>query len=116
MSFGPKADELPRERLAALVLTTAKRAQAQAVGQIATIMAPVAGENSEAMRFVQSQIPRIDVPAENDLPPAPQFVVNEEQQDAAAPQPPAPRPVRRAVEDDDTDFDQRSLFKREGGW
>jgi hypothetical protein len=81
-------------------------------------MAPVIGENSDAMQFVQSQIPQIDVPDE-DLDPAPaprQFVVNEEQQDAAATQPPAPRPVRRPVEDDDTDFDQRSLFKKEGGW
>jgi DNA-binding protein YbaB len=118
LSFGTKADEMPKDRLAALVLSTAKRAQAQAVGQIATIMAPVIGENSDAMQFVQSQIPQIDVPDE-DLDPAPaprQFVVNEEQQDAVATQPPAPRPVRRPVEDDDTDFDQRSLFKKEGGW
>jgi DNA-binding protein YbaB len=120
LSFGTKADAMPKDRLAALVMATAKRAQAQAVGQIATIMAPVIGENSDAMRFVQSQIPQIDVPDEpDDAPPAPprQFVVNEEQQDAAATQPPpAPRPVRRPAEDDDTDFDQRDLFKKEGGW
>ena len=117
LSFGTKADTMPKERLASLVLSTAKRAQAQAVGQIATIMAPVVGDNSEAMQFVQSQIPPIDVPEEDDLPAAPpqQFVVNEEQQDAATTQP-APRPVRRPVEDDDTDFDQRSLFKKDGGW
>ena len=116
LSFGARADELPKDRLAALVLSTAKRAQAQAVGQIATIMAPVIGENSDAMQFVQSQIPQIDVPDEDLDAAPPQFVVNEEQQDAAASQPPAPRPVRRPVEDDDTDFDQRSLFKKEGGW
>lgn len=119
LSFGAKADDVPKERLAALVMSTAKRAQAQAVGQIATIMAPVIGENSEAMQFVQSQIPPIDIPDEDEYtPPAPQqFVVNEEQQDAAAarPAPPA-RPARRPVEDDDTDYDQRSLFKKEGGW
>ncbi|USX49663.1 YbaB/EbfC family nucleoid-associated protein [Lentzea sp. HUAS12] len=117
LSFGTKADEMPKDRLAALVLSTAKRAQAQAVGQITTIMAPLIGDNSEAMQFVQSQIPPIDVPDEPE-PTAPrQFVVNEEQQDAAATQPPPPpRPARRPVEDDDTDFDQRSVFKKEGGW
>lgn len=118
LSFGAKADEMPKDRLAALVMSTAKRAQAQAVGEIATIMAPVIGENSDAMQFVQSQIPQIDVPDEpDDTPPPRQFVVNEEQQDAAATQPPpAPRPARRPVEDDDTDYDQHSLFKKEGGW
>ncbi|MET9230892.1 YbaB/EbfC family nucleoid-associated protein [Lentzea sp. NPDC003310] len=116
LSFGTKADEMPKDRLAALVMATAKRAQAQAVGQIATIMAPLIGDNSEAMQFVQSQIPPIDVPDEP-APAAPQqFVVNEEQQDAAATRPAPPRPARRPVEDDDTDFDQRSLFKKEGGW
>lgn len=117
LSFGTKADELPKDRLAALVMSTAKRAQAQAVGQIATIMAPVIGENSEAMQFVQSQIPQIDVPDEPEPAPVHQFVVNEEQQDAAATRPaPPPRPARRPVEDDDTDYDQRGLFKKEGGW
>ncbi|MEU3650735.1 YbaB/EbfC family nucleoid-associated protein [Lentzea sp. NPDC034063] len=117
LSFGTKADDLPKDRLAALVMSTAKRAQAQAVGQIATIMAPLIGDNSEAMQFVQSQIPPIDIPDEDLAPPTPQqFVVNEEQQDAAASQPPAPRPARRPAEDDDTDYDQRSLFKKEGGW
>ena len=66
--------------------------------------------------FVQSQIPPIDVPDEPEPAAPQQFVVNEEQQDAAAAQPPAPRSVRRPVEDDDTDYDQRSLFKKEGGW
>jgi DNA-binding protein YbaB len=117
LSFGAKADDLPKDRLAALVMSTAKRAQAQAVGQIATIMAPLIGDNSEAMQFVQSQIPPIDVPDEDAPPPPPQqFVVNEEQQEAVATPPPAPRPARRPAEDDDTDYDQRSLFKKEGGW
>jgi DNA-binding protein YbaB len=119
LSFGSKADDVPKDRLAALVMSTAKRAQAQAVGQIATIMAPVIGENSAAMEFVQSQIPPIDIPDEPDLTPPPpqQFVVNEDQQDAAASQPaPSTRPARRPVEDDGTDYDQRDIFKKEGGW
>ncbi|GHH60378.1 YbaB/EbfC family nucleoid-associated protein [Lentzea cavernae] len=115
LSFGTKADDMPKDRLASLVMSTAKRAQAQAVGQITTIMAPLIGDNSEAMQFVQSQIPPIDVPDEPEPAAPQQFVVNEEQQDAASTQPP-PRPVRRPVEDDDTDYDQRSLFKKEGGW
>ncbi|MFD4673551.1 YbaB/EbfC family nucleoid-associated protein [Lentzea sp. NPDC058450] len=115
LSFGHKADDMPKDRLAALVMSTSKRAQAQAVAQIATIMAPLIGDNSEAMQFVQSQIPHIDVPDEPTPQAPPQFVVNEEQQEAAAHQPP-PRPARRPAEDDDTDFDQRSLFKKEGGW
>ena len=80
-------------------------------------MAPVIGDNSDAMRFVESQIPKIDVPDEPDNAPAPpqQFVVNEEQQYETQP-PPAPRPARRPVEDDDTDYDQRGIFKKEGGW
>ncbi|MDX3658246.1 YbaB/EbfC family nucleoid-associated protein [Streptomyces sp. ID05-26A] len=116
LSFGTKADDMPKDRLAALVMSTAKRAQSQAVGQITTIMAPLIGDNSEAMQFVQSQIPPIDVPDEPEPATPQQFVVNEEQQDAAASQPPAPRPARRPAEDDDTDYDQRSLFKKEGGW
>ncbi|MDT7782937.1 MAG: hypothetical protein QOF58_1356 [Pseudonocardiales bacterium] len=117
LSFGSKADDMPKDRLAALVMATAKRAQAQAVAQITTIMAPVIGDNSDAMRFVESQIPKIDVPDEPDDTPAPprQFVVNEEQQYETQP-PPAPRPARRPVEDDDTDYDQRDPFKNEGGW
>ncbi|GAA3888776.1 hypothetical protein GCM10022243_62090 [Saccharothrix violaceirubra] len=117
LSFGSKADDMPKERLAALVVSTAKRAQAQAVGRIATIMAPVVGDNSDAMRFVQEQIPPIDVSDEHTGEPQPQFVVNEEQQDAAATrQTPAARPVRRPVKDDDTDYDQRGVFKKDGGW
>lgn len=119
LSFGAKADDMPKDRLAAVVMSTAKRAQAQAVGQIATIMAPVIGENSDAMRFVQEQIPPIDIPDDEVGEPVPrrQFVVNEEQQDATATQPaPPPRPARRPAEDDDSDFEQRSLFKKEGGW
>ncbi|MFD1147939.1 YbaB/EbfC family nucleoid-associated protein [Saccharothrix hoggarensis] len=119
LSFGSKADDMPKERLAALVVSTAKRAQAQAVDRIATIMAPVIGDNSDAMRFVQEQIPPIEVPDEHTREPQSQrqFVVNEEQQDAAVTrQTPPVRPVRRPVEDDDTDYDQRGPFKKDGGW
>src|SRR6184192_2661854 len=37
LTFGPRADELPRARLAASVVATAKRAQVQAAQQLATV-------------------------------------------------------------------------------
>src|SRR5690349_9622194 len=41
LSFGPRADELPRARLAQAVLATAKRAQLDAARQLTAVMAPV---------------------------------------------------------------------------
>ncbi|WP_033290513.1 YbaB/EbfC family nucleoid-associated protein [Amycolatopsis jejuensis] len=97
LEFGSRADELPRAVLAAAVVTTAQRAQAQAAQQLTAIMAPVIGENSDAMKFLEEQIPAPEIPDE----PAPsesgrQFFDTTEE--------PAPRPVRRpapAAEDDD---------------
>jgi DNA-binding protein YbaB len=106
LSFGPKADELPRAQLAALVLSTARRAQIQAAEKVTSILAPLVGENSDAMRFVQEQIPLMPEP--EDVPPAsqdqqPRITYNEEQRDAfqtgqqppprfaPPPQPAAPR-------------------------
>ncbi|HEX5403564.1 MAG TPA: YbaB/EbfC family nucleoid-associated protein [Pseudonocardiaceae bacterium] len=57
LSFGPRAEDMPKERLAALVLSTARAAQIQAAQQVTSILAPIVGENSDAMRFVQEQIP-----------------------------------------------------------
>jgi hypothetical protein len=63
LSFGSRADDLPRERLAALILSTARRAQIQAAQQVTSILAPIVGEDSDAMRFVQEQIPVPEEPA-----------------------------------------------------
>ncbi|HEX4724537.1 MAG TPA: YbaB/EbfC family nucleoid-associated protein [Pseudonocardiaceae bacterium] len=116
LSFGPKADDLPRAQLAALVVSTARRAQLLAAQQVTAILAPLVGENSDAMRFVQEQIP--PPPEPEDVPPAsqdqePRTAYNEEQRDAyqtgqqaprftppppSAPRfqpPPAPQPVQR---------------------
>ena len=68
LSFGTKADEMPKDRLAALVMSTAKRAQAQAVGQIATIMAPVIGENSEACSSCSRRFHRSTSPTRTTTP------------------------------------------------
>src|SRR2546423_1932432 len=57
VQFGQKAGELPLPRLAAEIMATVRRAPAQAFQQILAIMAPLIGEVSDAMRFVQEQIP-----------------------------------------------------------
>ncbi|GHG00505.1 MULTISPECIES: YbaB/EbfC family nucleoid-associated protein [Amycolatopsis] len=64
LSFGPRADELPRTRLAQAVLAAARRAQLDAAQQLTGIMAPVIGERSAAMEFLKEQIPAPEVPAE----------------------------------------------------
>ncbi|ALG07005.1 hypothetical protein AOZ06_08755 [Kibdelosporangium phytohabitans] len=114
LSFGAKADEMPKDRLAALVMATAKRAQAQAVSQIAVIMAPVIGDDSDAMRFVKEQIPDVEVPDEPEPEPETSrlAVLNEEEQEQQRPEPPR-RPVRPAP-DDEVDFDQQDFLKRDG--
>ncbi|HEX9338974.1 MAG TPA: YbaB/EbfC family nucleoid-associated protein [Pseudonocardiaceae bacterium] len=91
LSFGPKADELPRTQLAALVLSTARRAQIQAAQQVTSILAPLVGENSDAMRFVQEQIPLMPEP--EPLPPTSEPQQPRYQQ-VTTPAP-APQPVQR---------------------
>jgi DNA-binding protein YbaB len=95
LSFGPKADELPRAQLAAIVLSTARRAQIQAAQQVTAILAPLVGENSDAMRFVQEQIP---VPPEPETPSPPSQHQQQQQprfQPPPVQQQPAPQPVQR---------------------
>jgi hypothetical protein len=81
-------------------------------------MAPVIGTDSEAMKFLEEQLPAPEVPDEEPSPQGrPQFVVNEEQAAPPPMRPPAPprparpappspqRPARPPVEDDgDDDF------------
>jgi DNA-binding protein YbaB len=106
LTFGPRADELPRARLAASVVATAKRAQVQAAQQLTSVMAPVIGPDSDAMKFLQEQIPTPELPEEE--PPAPpRWEFTETQQETPPPPktPPAPpaRPARPRP-DDDEDF------------
>ncbi|WP_326837629.1 YbaB/EbfC family nucleoid-associated protein [Amycolatopsis rhabdoformis] len=90
LSFGPRADEISRSALAAAVVATAHRAQAQAAQQLHAIMAPLIGENSDAMKFLDEQIPTPEVPEEQ--PPASgdtrQFFNRDEE--GSVPPPPAP--------------------------
>ncbi len=131
LSFGPRADELPKAQLASLILATARRAQIEAAQKVTSILAPLVGEDSDAMRFVQEQIP---VPVEPDEDPTtsepqqPRVAYNEEQRDAfqsaprpprfqppvPVPQPPARPGVRPRVDADD-DY-SASPVTREEDW
>ncbi|HKS45110.1 MAG TPA: YbaB/EbfC family nucleoid-associated protein [Amycolatopsis sp.] len=127
LSFGPRAQGIPLNQLAASVLATAQRAQAQAARQIAAVMAPVIGTDSDAMKFLEEQLPAPEVPDEQPPPEPPQFVFNDEQAtppvwppvppQPGRPAPPAqprpPRPARPPVEDDGDD-DFGSVLQR--GW
>lgn len=122
LSFGSKADELPRPQLAQAVVATARRAQAQAAQQVTAAMAPLIGTDSEAMQFLQEQIPEPEEPDEQGAAAntGDRFVLNEEQaeQRSTRPEPAAPpRPPRRPrpAPSDDEGFDEGfgSIFGRE---
>lgn len=100
LSFGKRADELPRAQLAALILATARRAQVQAAQQVTSILAPLVGEDSDAMKFVQQQIPVPEEP--EDAPPTSQ----------AQQQRNRPRPVGGDLDDDYS----AHPVTREEGW
>jgi DNA-binding protein YbaB len=95
LSFGARAEDMPKERLAALILSTARAAQIQAAQQVTSILAPIVGENSDAMRFVQEQIP---------VPPEPEGTLPTSD--------PRSRPIRR---DSDDEYDANPVT-REGDW
>jgi DNA-binding protein YbaB len=116
VQFGQRAGEVPLPKLAAEIMATARRAQAQASQQILAIMAPLVGEDSDAMRFVREQIPSPDVepeePEELSYPGQPTF-----DEEPAEPPRAAQRPTRRHASDvDDDDFGQDSPLSREESW
>lgn len=88
VSFGPRAEEISRSALAAAVVATAQRAQVQAAQQLKSIMAPVIGESSDAMHFLEQQIPAPELPEEQTPEPGSRQFFNRE--DDAPPRPPAP--------------------------
>jgi DNA-binding protein YbaB len=96
LTFGPRADELPRARLAQAVLAAAKRAQVDAAQQLTAIMAPVIGADSDAMEFLREQIPTPELPQEE--PSHREFTGTQRE-----PPPPPVRPARPRP-DDDEDF------------
>ena len=110
LRFGPRADELGHARLAAVVVATAKRAQVDAAQQMKGVMAPLIGTDSDAMKFLEEQIPEPEVPDEPPVPGAPRWELNDVQP-APPPAPPRPRPTRPAPPDDD-DFDGGPILRR----
>jgi DNA-binding protein YbaB len=98
LTFGPRADELPRARLAASVVATAKRAQVQAAQQLTSVMAPVIGPDSDAMKFLREQIPAPALPEEEPAPPRWEFTETQRETPPPPVRPARPRP------DDDEDF------------
>jgi DNA-binding protein YbaB len=95
LSFGRAAEDMPKDRLATLILSTARAAQIQAAQQVTSILAPIVGENSDAMRFVQEQIP---------VPPEPEGTPPTSD--------PRSRPNRRDIDDE---YDANPVT-REGDW
>lgn len=118
LAFGPKADQMSRAELAASVLATAHRAQAQAAQQLTAVMAPLIGTDSDAMKFLEEQIPAPEVPEEEPPAAGQQWQLDPEQR--AAPQrppappapPPAPRPARQRPPSDDDDYYGDSILRR----
>jgi DNA-binding protein YbaB len=122
LSFGPAADHLPRSRLAGMVMATARRAQAQASQQIIAIMTPLVGADSDAMRFVEEQIPPADLPdesTETELSDYPgNQALNEELTEPPVPNRPEPSPIRRRpiADEDEEGFGMDSPLSREEDW
>jgi DNA-binding protein YbaB len=116
ISFGARADQLPKERLAAEIMAAVRRAQARASQQVLAIMGDLVGEDSAAMRFVEEQIPGAAEPEDEFVESYPGQQAQEEE---PAPEPaPPPRPVARrpAVADDDDDYGLDSPLNREESW
>lgn len=113
LSFGPRADELGRARLAAVVVATTKRAQVEAAQQMKGVMAPLIGTDSDAMKFLEEQIPEPEIPEEPPVPGPPRWELNDERTPAppAPPAPPRPRPARPEPPDDDG-FDGGPILRR----
>jgi DNA-binding protein YbaB len=122
LTFGPAADQISRVRLAEVVMSTARRAQAQASQQILAIMTPLVGEDSDAMRFVEEQIPPATLPEESTETELSDYpggqALNEDLAEPAPAhraEPPATR--RRPIEDEeDEGFGMDSPLSREEGW
>jgi DNA-binding protein YbaB len=125
LSFNPRAREVSHAQLAASVLATVKRAQLEAAKQVTAVMAPLIGADSEAMHFLEEQIPEPEVPDEPGDPRADAFRPQEPEPPRGAhpgpgrppappaPQPPQSRPARpRPADDDDDDSGSGSILRR----
>src|SRR4051812_17254078 len=118
VSFGPRADELPKERLAEAIMAAARRAQAQASQRILEIMEPLVGEDSAALRSAGERT-RGREDREDGVGGSSPGQRALEDEPAAAPEPVSapPRPTRpRRPAVDDEDFESDSPLSREETW
>ncbi|MGH3630095.1 MAG: YbaB/EbfC family nucleoid-associated protein [Sciscionella sp.] len=111
LSFHPKAESISHTALAATVLDTARRAQLAAARQVTTAMAPLIGNDSDAMRFLQEQVPEPEV--EDEQPDLEQQRSYNSEQEHAAAERPVPRRSRRPRPRDDYEDDEmpHSIFE-----
>ncbi|MFC0432481.1 YbaB/EbfC family nucleoid-associated protein [Kutzneria buriramensis] len=102
LQLSPKADNMTSTQLAQLILRTSREAHRKVAEQMAQAVKPLIGD-SEAMSFLESQIPPAEEPqaqdqASQDEPPQ----WGQPQQQQQPPQRPA-RPSRPAWDDDNDD-------------
>lgn len=108
VTFGRAADRIPKEKLGAVIMATARRAQASAAKQVTTLMTPLIGTDSEAMQMLKQQLPDLDPPQPKQSPVT---AYNDERVHTEAPR--APRPQRPAPDEEtDLDYEQRTLLKK----
>ncbi|RZS44610.1 YbaB/EbfC DNA-binding family protein [Herbihabitans rhizosphaerae] len=112
LEIGDAAARRPGGELAAQIMALARKAQRSAAVRVAEAFAPLAGEDSEALRMVTSYVP----PEEPEEPEAPsvgrRIVVGSEEPVEESPPRPAPRPKRSRPAEDDEDFSERDTFLR----
>lgn len=104
VTFNRAADKLPKERLAEAVMAAARKAQATAARQVTDLMTPLIGTDSEAMRLLRSQLPKVEEPPKH----RPVTVYNEDREERPKP----PRPPRPAAAEDEHDYEQSTLLKK----
>jgi DNA-binding protein YbaB len=104
VTFNRAADKLPKERLAEAVMSATRKAQTIAARQVTDLMTPLIGTDSEAMRLLREQLPKVEEPAKH----RPVTVYNEDREE----RPKAPRPPRPASTEEEHDYEQRSVLKK----
>jgi DNA-binding protein YbaB len=117
LSFGPRAGDISHAQLAASVLATVKRAQADAAKQVTAVMAPLIGSDSEAMHFLEEQIPEPEIPDEPGDPRLSEAFRPPEPDPPSRPSRPAPpappaRQPRPRPDDDEDDDGSGSILRR----
>lgn len=108
VTFGRAADKLPKERLADAIMAATRKAQATAANQVTSLITPLIGTDSEAMRMLKAQLPALDDEQAAPHKHRPVTVYNTDREERAKP----PRPQRPAPPADEHDYDQRTVLKK----